>query len=99
MTASEFTDAPKAFTLKPGEEGTPVPEIGRNAGIGRAAVITGPHLRTLTQARLVLSRQVANSDRPIRARRSVRFEAISATDRPSRTAIKASVASCSLVDS
>jgi putative transposase len=33
MKASKFTEAQKAFILKQGEEGTPVAEICRKAGI------------------------------------------------------------------
>ncbi len=36
MKASKFTEAQKAFILKQGEEGTPVAEICRNAGIGQS---------------------------------------------------------------
>lgn len=36
MRASKFAEAYKAFILKQGDQGTPVAEIGRNAGIGQA---------------------------------------------------------------
>lgn len=36
MKASKFTDAQKAFVIKQGEEGTPVGEICRKAGISQA---------------------------------------------------------------
>lgn len=36
MKASNFTDAQKAFISKQGEEGTPVAEICRKAGISQA---------------------------------------------------------------
>jgi putative transposase len=36
MKASKFTDAQKAFVIKQGEEGTPVAEICRQAGISQA---------------------------------------------------------------
>ncbi len=36
MKASKFTGAQKAFILKQGEEGTPVAQICRKAGISRA---------------------------------------------------------------
>ena len=36
MRASNFTDAQKAFIIKQGEEGTPVAEICRKAGISPA---------------------------------------------------------------
>ena len=36
MKASKFTDAQKAFILKQGEEGVPVAEICRRAGISQA---------------------------------------------------------------
>ena len=36
MKASQFTDAQKAFTIKQGEDGTPVAEICRKAGISQA---------------------------------------------------------------
>jgi putative transposase len=36
MKASKFTDAQKAFFIKQGEEGTPVAEICRKAGISPA---------------------------------------------------------------
>jgi putative transposase len=36
MKASKFTDAQKAFIIKQGEDGTPVAEIRRKAGISQA---------------------------------------------------------------
>jgi len=36
MKASRFTDAQKAFIIKQGEDGTPVAEICREAGISQA---------------------------------------------------------------
>ena len=36
MKASRFTEAQKAFVLKLGEEGTPVAEVCRKAGISQA---------------------------------------------------------------
>ena len=36
MKATKFTDAQKAFVIKQGEEGTPVAEIFRKAGISQA---------------------------------------------------------------
>jgi len=36
VKASKFTDAQKAFVIKQGEEGTPVAEICRKAGISKA---------------------------------------------------------------
>ena len=36
MKASNFTDAQKAFIIKQGDEGTPVAEIFRKAGISQA---------------------------------------------------------------
>ena len=36
MKASKFTDAQKAFIIKQGEDGTPVSEICRKAGISQA---------------------------------------------------------------
>ena len=36
MKASKFTDAQRAFVVKQGEEGTPVVEICRKAGISQA---------------------------------------------------------------
>ena len=36
MKASRFTDAQKAFLIRQGEEGTPVAEICRKAGISQA---------------------------------------------------------------
>ena len=36
MKASRFTEAQKAFVLKQGEEGTPVAEVCRKAGISQA---------------------------------------------------------------
>lgn len=36
MKASKFTDAQKAFIIKQGDEGTPVAEICRKAGISQA---------------------------------------------------------------
>jgi putative transposase len=37
MKASKFSDAQKAFIIKQGDEGTPVAEICRKAGIIKAA--------------------------------------------------------------
>jgi transposase len=39
MKASKFTDAQKAFVVKQGEEGTPVAEICRKAGISQATYV------------------------------------------------------------
>jgi putative transposase len=36
MKASKFTDAQKAFVIKQGEEGSPVAEVCRKAGISQA---------------------------------------------------------------
>ena len=36
MKASRFSDAQKAFVLRQGEEGTPVAEVCRKAGISQA---------------------------------------------------------------
>ena len=36
MKASQFTDAQKAFIIKQGEDGTPVAEVCRRAGISQA---------------------------------------------------------------
>ena len=36
MKASKFSDAQKAFVIKQGEEGTPVAEVCRKAGISQA---------------------------------------------------------------
>jgi putative transposase len=36
MKASRFTDAQKAFIIRQGEEGTPVAEVCRKAGISQA---------------------------------------------------------------
>lgn len=36
MKASKFSDAQKAFILKQGEEGAPVAEISRKAGLSQA---------------------------------------------------------------
>lgn len=36
MKASKFTDAQKAFVIKQGEEGMPVAEVCRKAGISQA---------------------------------------------------------------
>jgi putative transposase len=36
MKASKFTDAQKAFVIKQGEDGTPVAEVCRKAGISQA---------------------------------------------------------------
>ena len=40
MKASKFTDAQKAFIIKQGEDGTPVAEICRKAGISQATYFT-----------------------------------------------------------
>jgi putative transposase len=39
MKASKFTDAQKAFIIKQGEDGTPVAEICRKAGISQATFL------------------------------------------------------------
>ena len=58
MKASKFSDAQKAFIIKQGEDGTPVAEICRKAGISQAtyfnwkkkyAGMSGEHLRQLKQ--------------------------------------------------
>ena len=36
MKASKFTDAQKAFVIKQGEEGTPVAQVHRKAGVSQA---------------------------------------------------------------
>ena len=36
MKASRFSDAQKAFVIKQGEEGTPLAEVCRKAGISQA---------------------------------------------------------------
>jgi putative transposase len=41
MKASNFSDAQKAFIIKQGEDGTPVVEICRKAGISQAPISTG----------------------------------------------------------
>jgi putative transposase len=41
MKASQFTDAQKAFSLKQGDDGTPVAEICRKAGIRQATYFDG----------------------------------------------------------
>jgi len=41
MKASRFTDAQKAFVIKQGEDGTPVAEICRKAGMSRATYFAG----------------------------------------------------------
>jgi putative transposase len=38
VKASQFTDAQKAFIIKQGEDGTPVAEICRKAGISQATL-------------------------------------------------------------
>ncbi len=58
MKASKFTDAQKAFILKQGDEGVPVAEICRKAGISQATYfnwkkkyegLTPPEMRRLKQ--------------------------------------------------
>jgi putative transposase len=58
MKASQFSDAPKAFILKQGEERVPVAEICRRAGISQATYfnwkkkyegLTPPEMRRLKQ--------------------------------------------------
>jgi putative transposase len=41
MKASQFSDAQKAFILKQGDEGVPVAEICRKAGISQATYFNG----------------------------------------------------------
>lgn len=41
MKASKFSDAQKAFILKQGDDGVPVAEICRKAGISQAAISIG----------------------------------------------------------
>ena len=40
MKASKFTDAQKAFIIRQGEDGTPIEEICRKAGISQATYFT-----------------------------------------------------------
>ena len=58
MKASQFSDAQKAFILKQGDEGHPVAEICRRAGISQATYfswkkkyegLTPPEMRRLKQ--------------------------------------------------
>jgi putative transposase len=58
MKASKFTDAQKAFILKQGDDGVPVAEIYRKAGISQATYfnrkkkyegLTPPAMRRLKQ--------------------------------------------------
>ena len=58
MRASRFTDVQKAFILKQGDEGVPVAEICRKAGISQATYfnwkkkyegLTPPEMRRLKQ--------------------------------------------------
>ena len=58
MKASQFTDAQKAFIINQGEEGTPVADICRKAGISQATYfkwkrkydgMTPPEMRRLKQ--------------------------------------------------
>ena len=58
MKASKFSDAQKAFILKQGEQGAPVAEICRKAGISQATYfnwkkkyegLTPPKMRRLKQ--------------------------------------------------
>jgi transposase-like protein len=41
MKASKFSDAQKAFILKQGDDGVPVAEICRKAGISQATYFNG----------------------------------------------------------
>ena len=41
MKASQFSDAQKAFIIKQGDEGTPVADICRKAGISQATCFNG----------------------------------------------------------
>lgn len=41
MKASKFSDAQKAFILKQGDDGGPMAEICRKAGISRRPISTG----------------------------------------------------------
>lgn len=45
MNASKFTEAQKAFILKQGEQGTPVAEICRKAGISQATYFNWQKIR------------------------------------------------------
>ena len=58
MKASNFSDAQKAFIIKQGEDGTPVAELCRKAGISQATYfnwkkkfdgMTPPEMRRLKQ--------------------------------------------------
>ena len=69
MKASKFTEAQKAFILKQGEEGTPVAEICRKAGISQATYfnwkkkydgLTPPEMRRLKQLEDENSKLVAD---------------------------------------
>ena len=54
MKASQFTDAQKAFIIKQGEDGTPIAEICRKAGISQAT----PHI-----AQCITAHRGSNLDR------------------------------------
>ena len=49
MKASKFSDAQKAFILKQGEEGTPVAEICRKAGISQATYFNWKNVNRLSK--------------------------------------------------
>ena len=60
MKASNFSDAQKAFIIKQGEDGTPVAEICRKAGISQATVL---------QLEEEVCRSAANRDEAVEAAR------------------------------
>jgi putative transposase len=77
MKASRFTDAQKAFVLKQGDEGVPVADICRKAGISQATYfnwkkkyegLTPPEMRRLRDNLGVRARpamQSLDEDRPL----------------------------------
>ena len=55
MKASQFTDAQKAFIIKQGEDGTPVAEICRKAGISQATYFNWKNLWSAPGPQVLLS--------------------------------------------
>jgi hypothetical protein len=73
MKASKFSDAQKAFIIKQGDEGTPVAEICRKAGIhwptGECAAIADRQPSDLLQLEEEVCRAAANRDEAVEAAR------------------------------
>ena len=50
MKASKFSDAQKAFIIRQGEDGTPVEEVCRKAGISQATYLSTAEQNYISRA-------------------------------------------------